>query len=165
SRSPNRRITTNPGATHAVSYSLLGGVVAVIRRLHFKVAGILSLAAALSALSSAREAQPSSDELIKRWADGPVRYLMTAKEYAAVREMRSVPDLARFISDFWVRRDPTPGTFENEFRRTYWGRVLEADQRFRDSTTPGWKTDRGKIFIMLGKPNDIQTDENPQTFS
>jgi GWxTD domain-containing protein len=129
---------------------------------HLKsVAAALLLAAFAGARPSAKETRLSSDDLIKRWADGPVRYLMTSKEDATVRGMKTVPELAKFISEFWARRDPTPGTFENQFRRVYWGRVLEAERRYRDSTTPGWKTDRGKIFIMLGAPDDVQTEENP----
>ena len=137
-----------------------------------RIAPVMLLAAAAAAASAAGSGPPSvratgatTDDVVKRWADGPVRYLMTYKEDESVRRLRTAPELARFISDFWARRDPTPGTVENEFRRIYWGRVLEANRRYRDSTIPGWKTDRGKIFIMLGAPDDVQTDENPGTFS
>jgi len=130
---------------------------------------LLAAAGAAAAAGSVpppiRATGATTDDVIKRWADGPVRYLMTYKEDENVRRLRTAPELTRFISDFWARRDPTPGTFENELRRIYWGRVLEANRRYRDSTIPGWKTDRGKIFIMLGAPDDVQTDENPGTFS
>ena len=129
------------------------------------IAAVLILAAVAGRASAGRGSVPSSsDNVIRIWADGPVRYLMSTKEDEAVRQLKSIPDLSRYISDFWARRDPTPGTLENEFRRQYWGRVLEAEHRFRDSTTPGWMTDRGKIYILLGEPYDVQTDENP-TFS
>ena len=58
-----------------------------------------------------------------------------------------------------MTRDPTPGTFENEYRREFWQRVAEANHRFRDSTLPGWKTDRGKVFIVLGEPESIESNE------
>src|SRR5262245_10195337 len=138
------------------------GVFRMIGRSPSRPAAAALLAVAMIMQTPAKDAKPSSDDLIKRWADGPVRYLMTSKEDSLVRGMKSVPELARFISEFWARRDPTPGTFENEFRRMYWERVLEADRSFRDSTTPGWMTDRGKIFIVLGRPDDVQTDENPR---
>jgi GWxTD domain-containing protein len=110
--------------------------------------------------ASARTRGPE-DEVILAWRDGPPRYLMTTQEDQVVRAMTSVPELARFITAFWARRDPTPGTLENEYRRTYWTRVLEADRLFRDSTTPGWKTDRGKIYILLGAPDSVEMDDSP----
>jgi GWxTD domain-containing protein len=95
------------------------------------------------------------------WVSGPARYLMRAAEYEEVRKLESVEDLTRFITEFWVRRDPTPGTFTNEYRRLFWDRVLEANRRYRDSTVPGWKTDRGKIFVLLGEPNYVESSEKP----
>jgi GWxTD domain-containing protein len=116
----------------------------------------------LAAAATANAATKSpSDEIIFAWRDGAPRYLMTTKEDQAVRAMTTVPELARFITAFWARRDPTPGTLENEYRRTYWSRVLEADRLFRDSTTPGWKTDRGKIYILLGAPDSVEMDDSP----
>jgi len=115
----------------------------------------------MGALASTKDVTSTTDALIKLWSGGPVRYLMTNQEDEAVRKLKTVPELSRFISAFWARRDPSPGTLENEFRRTYWERVLDADHFYRDSTTPGWKTDRGKIYIMLGAPDDVQTEENP----
>ena len=112
--------------------------------------------------AGAKDKPLSAEETILKWRDGPVRYLMTTREDESVRQIKSVPELARFITRFWARRDPTPGTFENEYRRTYWGRVIEANQKFRDSTVPGWKTDRGKVYVLLGAPDDTQTDESPR---
>ena len=56
---------------------------------------------------------------------------------------------------FWQRRDPTPATSENEFKAEHYGRIAVANQRFSGSV-PGWKTDRGMIFIMLGPPDAIE---------
>lgn len=97
------------------------------------------------------------EKIIKRWKDGPVRYLMAGKEEEALGGLKSTEELARFITAFWARRDPSRGTFENEYRRMFWQRVSQANTRFRVSTTSGWKTDRGKIFIILGEPFDIET--------
>jgi GWxTD domain-containing protein len=123
-------------------------------------AGGALLALAVIPSTSAATRTPS-DEIIFAWRDGPPRYLMTTQEDQAVRAMKTVPELAHFVTAFWARRDPTPGTLENEYRRTYWTRVLEADQLFRDSTTPGWKTDRGKVYILLGAPDSVETDDSP----
>jgi len=129
-------------------------------------AGLLALAAFVLGPARATTAEPKTPEqIIKIWASGPARYLMTSSEYEEIKHLKTVPDLARFITAFWARRDPTPGTFENEYRRMYWSRVVEANRRFRDSTEPGWKTDRGKVFILLGEPDYIESDDNPKNTS
>src|SRR4029450_10626623 len=126
-----------------------------------RIGAVGALFMLVAAASASAATKSSSDEIIFAWRDGPPRYLMTDQEDQAVRAMTTVPELARFITAFWPRRDPTPGTLENEYRRTYWTRVLEADRLFRDSTTPGWKTDRGKIYILLGAPDSVETDDSP----
>ncbi len=126
------------------------------------VIAVLVLAATGLARATKEQKPLTTDELIRQWGDGPVRYLMSTKEEATLRGLKTVPDLQRFITDFWARRDPSPGTVENEFRQTYWQRVIDANKRFRDSTTPGWKTDRGKVFILLGEPFQTERDEHPE---
>jgi len=71
-------------------------------------------------------------------------------------------DAARseWIRMFWKRHDPVPETPENEARITFWRRVVEANHMFEDSATPGWKSDRGKVYILIGPPTDIQEDPN-----
>src|SRR5262245_38031420 len=76
-----------------------------------------------------KDVKKSPAEIIKLWVDGPARYLMTSREYEEVDSLKTVGELARFITRFWARRDPTRGTFENEYRRMYWGRVVQANQR------------------------------------
>jgi len=63
-------------------------------------------------------------------------------------------DRAEFVADFWKRRDPTPETAANEFRSMYYTRHAVADKAFR-AGIPGWMTDRGRIFILLGPPTDV----------
>lgn len=123
------------------------------------------IALTLPALFGAKDTKRTPEQIVKLWESGPARYLMNAKEYEEIRHLKTIPELARFITEFWARRDPSPGTFENEYRREYWNRILEANKRFRDSTTPGWKTDRGKVFILLGEPNFVESDEHPHNSS
>src|SRR5262245_39247899 len=125
---------------------------------------LLLLACALAPLLASKSVKPpekltlTPEQIVKKWADGPVRYLMTYDEQSKLLELKKPEDLARFITNFWAKRDPSPGTFENEYRRMFWTRVFDANRRFRSSTTPGWKTDRGKIYILLGEPDNIESN-------
>jgi GWxTD domain-containing protein len=60
-----------------------------------------------------------------------------------------------FMADFWVKRDPDPDTKENEFKDEFYRRIEYANKRFREGT-PGWKTDRGRIYIYLGPPDKFE---------
>lgn len=93
------------------------------------------------------------------WARGPVWYLMTHAEYAAYRRLGSEPARRGFIRQFWNLRDPLPDTPENELEREFWRRVSTADGHFGQDIKPGWKTERGKVFIMLGPPQNIEEDQ------
>ena len=125
-------------------------------------AAIMVLAIGSVSTPGASSKKRGPEEIIRTWKDGPVRYLLGSKEYEDLSSIKSVPELARFITNFWARRDPTPGTFDNEYRREFWQRVAEANRRFRDSTMPGWKTDRGKVYILLGEPDFIESQEEGQ---
>lgn len=56
---------------------------------------------------------------------------------------------------FWKETDPNPGTPENELLNTYFGRVAVAVQQFNDEGVPGWRTERGEVYIRLGEPNNV----------
>ncbi|NJN64390.1 MAG: GWxTD domain-containing protein [Acidobacteria bacterium] len=92
------------------------------------------------------------------WAEGPVRYLITKTESRLFRKLPTPDERLAFIRRFWDRRDPNPVTPANEARLAFWQRVSEANAQFSDSALPGWKTDRGKIYILLGPPDDIERD-------
>ena len=82
-----------------------------------------------------------------------IRYIITTQEERIFREMPP-EDRGEFIADFWKRRDPIPETKENEFRSQYYSRLALADKAYR-AGIPGWMTDRGRIFILLGPPTDV----------
>src|SRR5437762_910532 len=103
----------------------------------------------LSLLASQPITGKKSDQL-SAWSDGPVRYLLSHREEQDFRKLPDDTARALFIVRFWHRWDPTPGTLENETRREFWRRVLEAKRRFKGSVRPGWITDQGRIFILLG---------------
>ena len=92
----------------------------------------------------------------RSWYQGPVRYLMTREEEKQYRELRTDEERRKFVEDFWARRDADPSTPANEAELLFRRRVEEANQLFRDAPYPGWKTDRGKFYVLLGPPDEIQ---------
>ena len=78
---------------------------------------------------------------------------MTPQEEKIFREMPP-EDRGKFVTEFWRRRDPSPETEENEFRTLYYTRLAIADKAYRTGI-PGWMTDRGRIYILLGPPMDV----------
>jgi GWxTD domain-containing protein len=114
-------------------------------------AALLLLAAAVPAPA------PPEGEPGPRWIEGPVRYLLSAEEERAARALRSPEEYREFVDRFWLRHDPTPDTPVNEFRNEFMRRVDAAGRQFGETTKPGWKTDRGKIYILLGPPSEISS--------
>ncbi|MFC2164172.1 GWxTD domain-containing protein, partial [Acidobacteriota bacterium] len=80
-------------------------------------------------------------------------YIILPVEEKILREMPP-EDRKEFVDDFWARRDPDPSTPENEYRSTYYTRMATADQSFKAGKA-GWKTDRGRIYILLGTPTNV----------
>jgi len=102
--------------------------------------------------SSHKILKPPLDSNSQKFLD-IIRYIITDQEDRVFREMPP-EDRGEFIMDFWARRDPDPSTPENEFRTQYYTRLAVADKTFRTGI-PGWMTDRGRIFILLGPPMDV----------
>ncbi|RLD14257.1 hypothetical protein DRI50_05700, partial [candidate division KSB1 bacterium] len=82
--------------------------------------------------------------------------------YIAQREERktwkklNLEGKREYIKEFWARRDPTPGTPANEFKSDYLGRVHLANTMYRGTFVDGWKTDRGRVLLVYGKPDEIE---------
>lgn len=115
----------------------------------------------LLALSfAAVESRLSADEGVaaeahRTWRDGPVRYLLTREDYLRYGKLKTVEARAAFAERFWKRWDPDPATAVNEFRERFRQRVAEADDRFGSPPVEGWRTDRGRVFIVLGEPDSV----------
>lgn len=92
----------------------------------------------------------------KNWLENDVVYIITAKEKEVFLLLETDKERDIFIEAFWKQRDPTPGTPENEFKEEHYHRMSYANDYFgRETTRPGWQTDRGRIYIILGPPVDI----------
>jgi GWxTD domain-containing protein len=109
---------------------------------------------------SATTSAPARKDPLRQWLDGPVHYLVDAAEIKGYKSQKTDPDRVAFIERFWRRRDPTPTTLVNEYRQLFWNRVQEANEKFLDSAGPGWQTDRGKIYILYGPPDEVKEDPN-----
>ncbi len=118
-------------------------------------------AAAAAGPSPASAANAESG--LREWANGPVRYVMTDSERKYFRGLDTDAERATFVREFWRRRDPDPRTPTNEARLVFWSRVVEANRKFSTPGKPGWRGDRGKIFILLGPPEDVDQDADYQT--
>src|SRR5712691_599474 len=88
-----------------------------------------------------------------KWLNEDVVYIITDEEKAVFKKLTTHEEREKFIEQFWLRRDPSAGTMENEFKEEHYRRIAYANERFA-SGLPGWKTDRGRIYIMFGKPDE-----------
>ncbi|MFY9550721.1 MAG: GWxTD domain-containing protein [Thermoanaerobaculia bacterium] len=111
---------------------------------------------------------PNTDEKPdERWADGPVKWIMTAEETAAWRALTSRAERAEFVERFWKARNPKPGSEDNPARTGFDRRIAFADTYFQlDEKKRGSLTDPGMVFVLLGPPTrtgrkPIQTGEDP----
>jgi len=97
-----------------------------------------------------------------KWLDEDVRWIISDEERTAFKRLQTDDEKQAFIEQFWLRRDPTPDTEENEFKEEHYRRIAWANDRFA-SGIPGWKTDRGQIYIKFGPPdeNDSHTSGGP----
>ena len=103
-----------------------------------------------------RNVKPELKKAYKDWLDKDVTYIITDEERKAFRKLATDDERERFIEEFWRRRDPDPDTDENEFKEEYYERIAYANEHFA-SGIPGWKSDRGRIWIMYGKPDERET--------
>jgi GWxTD domain-containing protein len=99
----------------------------------------------------------------QKWLKEEVVYIITDQERAAFKALATDQEREKFIEQFWLRRDPTPGTPENEFRDEHDRRIAYANSRFT-AEIPGWKTDRGRIYIQYGPPDEIESHPTGGTY-
>src|SRR5580693_8640162 len=92
----------------------------------------------------------------KKWLNEDVVYIITDEERAAFKRLASDEERESFIESFWLRRDPTPDTEENEFKEEHYRRIAYANDHYA-SGIPGWKTDRGMIYIKYGPADEIDS--------
>jgi GWxTD domain-containing protein len=90
----------------------------------------------------------------KKWLNEDVRWIITDEELSAFKKLSNNTERDQFIEGFWLRRDPTPDTAENEYKEEHYRRIAYANEHYA-AGIPGWKTDRGRIYVMYGPPTSI----------
>lgn len=120
---------------------------------------LLILPAAASA-GTGQAAREALSEASKQWLEEIVPYIITPAERQVFLSLSTEAERGQFIDLFWKKRNPDPDAAENEYKRQYYLRITLADRFFGVSGIAGWRTDRGRIFILLGAPHEIQTEYN-----
>ncbi|HEX8735503.1 MAG TPA: GWxTD domain-containing protein [Pyrinomonadaceae bacterium] len=103
-----------------------------------------------------RNVKKEAARVYRDWINKDVPYIITKDERKAFNTLTTDEERENFIENFWRRRDPNPDTEENEYREEYYERIAYANEHF-SSGIPGWKTDRGRIYISFGKPDSIES--------
>ncbi|HYE24294.1 MAG TPA: GWxTD domain-containing protein [Clostridia bacterium] len=100
----------------------------------------------------------------KVWLDQDVKWIITGEELQAFRQLSNDEERDQFIEQFWLRRDPTPDTVENEFKEEHYRRIAYANEHFA-SGIQGWRTDRGRTYVVWGPPDEIESHPSGGTYN
>jgi len=101
---------------------------------------------------------PRLPHTYKKWLEDEVVYIVTPREKKAFKQLETDKQRDLFIEEFWRQRDPVPSSPQNEFREEHYRRIEFANKWFgRGLPKPGWRTNRGRIYILLGEPITRQT--------
>ncbi len=102
------------------------------------------------------KAEDSVKKVYKKWVNEDVAYIITDAEKKAFDKLVTDEERENFIENFWRRRDPDPDTEQNEYMEEFYERIAYANEHYA-SGIPGWKTDRGRIYITFGKPDSVES--------
>ena len=103
------------------------------------------------------------EKTYKKWLDQDVSYIITGEEREAFLKLSNDEERDQFIEQFWLRRDPTPDSIENEYKEEHYRRIAYANEHFA-AGIPGWKSDRGRIYIMYGPADEIEAHPSGGTY-
>jgi len=91
-----------------------------------------------------------------KWLNEDVRWIITDEERKAFKQLSNEEEREKFIEAFWDRRNPNPDSEDNEFKDEHYRRIEYANEHFA-AGEPGWMTDRGRIYIVFGPPDEIES--------
>jgi GWxTD domain-containing protein len=99
----------------------------------------------------------------KKWLDEDVAYIISPAERKAFLQLQTNEEREEFIEQFWQRRNPDPDSSDNPVKEEHYRRIAYANEHFA-SGMAGWKTDRGRIYIIWGKPDELETHTLGETW-
>ncbi|HTY62390.1 MAG TPA: GWxTD domain-containing protein [Acidobacteriota bacterium] len=107
---------------------------------------------------AAKRNRQSSDQAdhYKKWMQEDVVYIITDDEKATFKALQNDEERENFIEQFWARRNPDPKSGDNTFKEEHYRRIAYANEHFTSGIS-GWRTDRGRIYIMFGKPDELES--------
>lgn len=111
---------------------------------------------------SGRE-EASRTAYYKKWLDEDVVYIVSEEEKKVFKDLQNDEERESFIEQFWLRRDTDPRTPDNEFKEEHYRRIAYCNERFA-SGFPGWKSDRGRVYIVFGEPAEIESHPSGGTY-
>jgi GWxTD domain-containing protein len=106
--------------------------------------------------ANAKALRQELSKTYRKWLDEDVRWIITDEEKSAFTQLSNDEERDQFIEAFWQRRDPTPDTEENEFKEEHYRRIAYANEHYA-AGIPGWKTDRGRTYIVFGPADEIDS--------
>jgi GWxTD domain-containing protein len=128
------------------------------REMKIKSFGFMLLAAVVIGLPAGKETRSTLPARYQKWLTEEVAYIIASRERAVFLALQTDRERDIFIEAFWKQRDPSPGTERNEFKDEHYSRLEYANSMYgRGTPLPGWKTDRGRIYIILGPPKNIES--------
>ena len=110
----------------------------------------------LGLLAPSPQKKEASTDYFRKWLEQDVVYIITEQERAVFQSLTTDEEREHFIEQFWERRDSDPRTADNEFREEHYRRIQYANDAYA-AGIPGWKTDRGRVYIVFGKPDEIES--------
>jgi len=110
-----------------------------------------------------REVKGEINTAYKTWLNQDVAWIISEEEARAFKNLSNDEERDAFIEQFWLRRNPDPDSPDNEFKEEHYRRIAYANEHFA-AGKPGWKTDRGHIYISFGKPDSIDAHPSGGTY-
>jgi GWxTD domain-containing protein len=148
----------------------------IMRCLRFSLF-LIFLGLALSALSSTfpgkqdkskSSGKPKQEaglsQYYKKWLDEDALYIISSEERSVFKSLKNDEERESFIEQFWNRRNPDPGSSYNSFKEEHYRRIAYANEHFA-SGIAGWRSDRGRVYVMYGKPDDMETHPTGGTYN
>ncbi len=115
----------------------------------------------ISALGQKKKSPKDLEPKYRKWLQEEVVYIITPKEKEVFLQLETDPQREKFIEAFWKVRNPNPNTPENEFKKEHYRRIQYANQYLgKEGPGQGWRSDMGRIYVILGEPKSIERFEN-----